>query len=145
LQTTPWLRRNCGFWKDFRGGCRPPGLLQTTLLWLREPFGPVKGITPMLNPDQINTIHRLHGVEKWSLRKIAAHLPNKSTSCGSVGFRNFDSNPHRVIVCNRYKGSNIASVSLSGGLVPLFNPRLDQWSDHFRLNGAVIETARFDR
>ena len=28
----------------------------------------------MLNPDQINTIHRLHGVEKWSLRKIAAHL-----------------------------------------------------------------------
>jgi transposase len=28
----------------------------------------------MLTPDQINTIHRLHGVEKWSLRKIAAHL-----------------------------------------------------------------------
>jgi transposase len=28
----------------------------------------------MLTPDQINAIHRLHGVEKWSLRKIAAHL-----------------------------------------------------------------------
>ena len=28
----------------------------------------------MLTPDQINTIHRLHSVEKWSLRKIAAHL-----------------------------------------------------------------------
>jgi transposase len=28
----------------------------------------------MLTADQINTIHRLHGVEKWSLRKIAAHL-----------------------------------------------------------------------
>lgn len=28
----------------------------------------------MLNSDQINTIHRLHTVEKWSLRKIAAHL-----------------------------------------------------------------------
>ena len=28
----------------------------------------------MLTPDQINAIHRLRGVEKWSLRKIAAHL-----------------------------------------------------------------------
>lgn len=28
----------------------------------------------MLTPDQINAIHRLHGIEKWSLRKIAAHL-----------------------------------------------------------------------
>lgn len=28
----------------------------------------------MLTPDQINAIHRLHGVEKWSLRKIAAQL-----------------------------------------------------------------------
>jgi transposase len=28
----------------------------------------------MLTSDQINTIHRLHGVEKWSLRKISAHL-----------------------------------------------------------------------
>ena len=28
----------------------------------------------MLTPDQINDIHRLHWVEKWSLRKIARHL-----------------------------------------------------------------------
>jgi transposase len=28
----------------------------------------------MLTPDQINTVHRLHSVEKWSARKIAAHL-----------------------------------------------------------------------
>ena len=28
----------------------------------------------MLTADQINTIHRLHVVEKWSLRRIAAHL-----------------------------------------------------------------------
>lgn len=28
----------------------------------------------MLTPDQINTIHRLHFVENWSLRKIARHL-----------------------------------------------------------------------
>lgn len=29
---------------------------------------------PMLTPDQINQIHRLHWVEKWPLRKIARHL-----------------------------------------------------------------------
>ena len=28
----------------------------------------------MLTSDQINSIHRLHTVEKWSLRKISAHL-----------------------------------------------------------------------
>ena len=46
---------------------------------------------------------------------------------------------YACMVCNRYKGSNIASVSPSGDLVPLFNPRQDQWKDHFRLSGAVIE------
>ncbi len=43
------------------------------------------------------------------------------------------------MVCNRYKGSNIASVSSSGELVPLFNPRQSEWRDHFKLNGSVIE------
>lgn len=28
----------------------------------------------MLTPDQINDMHRLHWVEKWSVRKIARHL-----------------------------------------------------------------------
>ena len=43
------------------------------------------------------------------------------------------------MVCNRYKGANIASVAASGILVPLFNPRESTWAEHFRLNGAVIE------
>jgi hypothetical protein len=43
------------------------------------------------------------------------------------------------MVCNRYKGANIASVATSGALVPLFNPRESPWAKHFRLNGAVIE------
>jgi len=42
--------------------------------------------------------------------------------------------------CNRYKGSDIASVSLeTSELVRLFNPRADRWADHFRLSGNVIE------
>jgi hypothetical protein len=42
------------------------------------------------------------------------------------------------MVCNRYKGANIASVAASGILVPLFNPR-ERWAEHLRLNGAAIE------
>ena len=43
------------------------------------------------------------------------------------------------MVCNRYKGANIASVATSGALVRLFNPRESTWSEHFILNGAAIE------
>jgi len=44
------------------------------------------------------------------------------------------------VFCNRYKGSDIASIDLrTGQQVRLFNPRSDKWTDHFRLLGAVIE------
>src|ERR1051325_507151 len=37
--------------------------------------------------------------------------------------------------CNRFKGSDIASIdALTGGLVPLFNPRTQTWSEHFHLH-----------
>jgi hypothetical protein len=41
--------------------------------------------------------------------------------------------------CNRFKGSDIASVDpLTGELVGLFNPRTQKWSDHFELREGVI-------
>lgn len=41
--------------------------------------------------------------------------------------------------CNRRKGANIASVDpTTGELVPLFHPRRDVWTEHFRLQGARI-------
>ena len=41
--------------------------------------------------------------------------------------------------CNRYKGSDIASIDPdSGELVFLYNPRTQQWNDHFRIDGFVI-------
>ena len=44
------------------------------------------------------------------------------------------------VLCNRYKGSDIASLtSETGGLVRFYNPRIDHWSEHFRLNGVIIE------
>jgi hypothetical protein len=44
--------------------------------------------------------------------------------------------------CNVAKGSNIASVDpLTGQLFPLFNPRAQRWSDHFRFDkGFVVGT-----
>lgn len=43
-------------------------------------------------------------------------------------------------VCNRYKGSDLASIDpQTGAVTPLFQPRQDLWSEHFRLAGAVID------
>jgi hypothetical protein len=42
-------------------------------------------------------------------------------------------------ICNRFKGTDIASVDPeTGNIVPLFNPRKQQWGRHFRLNGLRI-------
>jgi hypothetical protein len=42
-------------------------------------------------------------------------------------------------LCNYYKGSDLASIDpLSGLLTPLFNPRVEEWEDHFELVGATI-------
>ena len=41
--------------------------------------------------------------------------------------------------CNRFKGTDIASVDLvTGEVVSLFNPRTQLWSDHFQLEGGRI-------
>jgi hypothetical protein len=41
--------------------------------------------------------------------------------------------------CNRYKGSDLASLDPETGfLTPLFNPRVDDWPTHFASEGGVI-------
>lgn len=43
-------------------------------------------------------------------------------------------------VCNRYKGSDLTSIDPQTGVItPLFHPRRDHWTDHFRLTAAEIE------
>lgn len=43
------------------------------------------------------------------------------------------------VVCNAYKGSDLASINVeTGRLVRLYNPRKDRWSSHFRLRGGRI-------
>ncbi len=44
------------------------------------------------------------------------------------------------VFCNRYKGSDIASLKPeTGELIRFYNPRIDRWRDHFRLNKTIIE------
>ena len=42
--------------------------------------------------------------------------------------------------CNSFKGSDLSSVDWDedGAIVPLFNPRRQQWRDHFGLDGLRI-------
>jgi 5-methylcytosine-specific restriction endonuclease McrA len=41
--------------------------------------------------------------------------------------------------CNRHKGSDLASIDPeTNQIVRLFNPRIDDWATHFRLEGATI-------
>ena len=42
--------------------------------------------------------------------------------------------------CNRYKGSDLCSLDTqTKTIVPLFHPRRDRWTDHFRAVDGIIE------
>jgi hypothetical protein len=49
--------------------------------------------------------------------------------------------------CNRFKGSDIASIDPdSGELVSLFNPRTQEWTEHFALeDGRIISRTAIGR
>lgn len=55
---------------------------------------------------------------------------------GSSGLGNL---AYACVLCNRYKGTDIASVDVSGRAVRLFDPRRDIWDEHFKMNGPVIQ------
>lgn len=49
--------------------------------------------------------------------------------------------------CNRFKGSDIASLDpMTGELTPLFNPRTQKWSDHFQtVDGKILSLTSVGR
>lgn len=49
---------------------------------------------------------------------------------GSSGIGNL---AYACVLCNRYKGTDIASVDSSGRPVRFFDPRRDIWDEHFKL------------
>ena len=45
-----------------------------------------------------------------------------------------------MALCNRFKGSDLASIDpQSGRLVALFHPRRQQWGRHFHVANGVIQ------
>ena len=55
------------------------------------------------------------------------------------GMTEVDNLAYACAQCNRFKGSNVATVDPeTGDAVPLFNPRFQKWDEHFALDGAVI-------
>jgi hypothetical protein len=68
-----------------------------------------------------------------------AHEPDHIISEKHGGSTTADNLALACFFCNRYKGSDIASLDPeTGRLTPLFNPRTQLWSDHFALEGPVI-------
>lgn len=54
------------------------------------------------------------------------------TEAGNLALACFD--------CNRFKGSDIASIDpQTGALAPLYNPRLEMWTSHFSPKKGRIE------
>jgi hypothetical protein len=49
--------------------------------------------------------------------------------------------------CNRHKGSDLTSIDpITQVITRLFNPRTDQWTDHFELiNSRIIGTTAIGR
>ena len=47
---------------------------------------------------------------------------------------------YACVLCNRYKGSDVASIDeLTGEPIRLYDPRHSPWTKHFRLNSAIME------
>ena len=62
---------------------------------------------------------------------IVAEQHRGQTSLDNLAFACFH--------CNRHKGTNLASIDPETGRPALlFHPRRDVWSDHFRIDGALI-------
>lgn len=56
------------------------------------------------------------------------------------GSSNIDNLAYCCVYCNRFKGSDIGSIILDEReFVRFYNPRWDNWREHFKLNNFTIE------
>lgn len=56
------------------------------------------------------------------------------------GSSSFDNLAYACMICNRCKGSDVASIEPhTGEAIRIFDPRRDRWTDHFGIHGAAIE------
>ena len=77
----------------------------------------------------------LHEEDSYSPHQID-HIVSRKHG----GLSSFDNLAYACVRCNVWKGSDVGSIdNQSGKLVRLFHPRLQQWDDHFALQGVVIK------
>lgn len=70
---------------------------------------------------------------------LLPHEPDHIIACKHRGPTDERNLAWACFVCNNHKGSDIASIDIeTGQVVRLFNPRIDAWSAHFRLDGARL-------
>ncbi len=68
---------------------------------------------------------------------LVAHQIDHIISQKHGGLTESDNLALSCTLCNKYKGSDLASLDpVTGEIIPLFHPRRDRWLDHFRLNDA---------
>ena len=74
--------------------------------------------------------------EQFSLHK---HEPDHIVPVQHGGATDLENLALACFRCNRHKGPNVGSFDPDTGiLVPFFNPRKDNWDDHFRLEDGVL-------
>ena len=77
----------------------------------------------------------IHEDDAWFAHQVD-HIVSRKHGGGS----DFENLAYACVVCNRNKGTDVASVEpRTERVVRLFHPRHDRWSDHFRLDGEFIE------
>lgn len=55
------------------------------------------------------------------------------------GRNSFKNLAYACFLCNRHKGSDIGSLhNETGEFTRFFNPRIDNWKDHFAMDGAFV-------
>ena len=73
------------------------------------------------------------------LGTLFGHEPDHIIAKQHGGETTLDNLALACMQCNRCKGPNIASVDPeTKRVVPLFNPRMDRWENHFRADGGRI-------
>ena len=77
----------------------------------------------------------LHEEDAWE-----PHQPDHIIACKHRGLTELDNLAWTCSVCNRHKGSDVASIDeTTDEVVRIFHPRRDVWSRHFQLLGGRIE------
>jgi hypothetical protein len=68
------------------------------------------------------------------------HEPDRIVAIQHGGETTLENLAYACFECNRFKGPNLSSIDpATGAVTPLFQPRTQQWSDHFHWDVAIIE------